>query len=98
MTQSELSTSQPFTDLPAGLVDELIDGTGEIGTRVLGGFEELRARRAELRSGLESEGILGFEGDLPDAEPATVAAVDGSYAVDRLLTTDLCVCAARRPG
>lgn len=51
-------------------------------------------RRTELRAQLERENILGFESDLPDAEPSTVAAVDGSYAVDRLLTTDLCVCAA----
>jgi hypothetical protein len=94
LTELGQPTSQPFTDLPAGLVDDLIDSTGAIGTRVLDGFEELRTRRAELRTQLEGEDLLAFEGDLPDAEAATVAAVDGSYAVDRLLTTDLCVCAA----
>jgi hypothetical protein len=94
VTELGLPTSQPFVDLPAGLVDELIDSTGAIGSRVLAGFEELRTRRGELRDQLEGDGILDFEGDLPDAEPATVVAVDGSYAVDRLLTTDLCVCAA----
>lgn len=35
MTELGLPTTQPFTDLPAGLVDELIDSTGAIGTRVL---------------------------------------------------------------
>lgn len=94
LTERDLPKSQPFADLPASLVDELIDSTGAIGTRVLEGFEELRTRRGELRAELERKGILSFEGDLPDAEPATVVAVDGSYAVDRLLTTDLCVCAA----
>lgn len=94
LTDLNLPAAQPFIDLPAGLVDELIDSTGDLGDRVLEGFEELRTRRAELRAQLEGHSILGSEGDLPDAEPATVAAVDGSYAVDRLLTTDLCVCAA----
>lgn len=75
-------------------MDELVDSTGKIGERVLEGFEDLRAQRGSLRGELERQGILGFEGDLPDAEPTTVAAVDGSYAVDRLLTTDLCICAA----
>lgn len=94
MTQIDQPSSQPFVDLPAGLVDDLIDNTKAIGSRVLEGFEHLRENRADLRARLEDCRILGFEGDLPNAEPATVAAVDGSYAVDRLLTTDLCVCAA----
>src|SRR5436853_1165748 len=94
LTQLDSPSDQPFVDLPAGLVDELIDNTGAIGSRVLEGFEHLRETRSALRAGLDDRKILGAEGDLPRAEPATVAAVDGSYAVDRLLTTGLCVCAA----
>ncbi|HEU4738595.1 MAG TPA: DNA double-strand break repair nuclease NurA [Solirubrobacterales bacterium] len=94
MTSPDHISAQPFVDLPASLVDELIESTSAIGNRVLEGFEDLRLNRADLRSQMEAKQILGFEGDLPNAESATVAAVDGSYAVDRLLTTDLCVCAA----
>lgn len=82
----------PFADLPAGLVEDFLDRTKDVGSRILEGFTELRRNRSELRRSLEA--LVGSETDVDVPPAVTTAAVDGSYAIERLLTTDLCACAS----
>lgn len=82
----------PFADLPAGLVEDFLDRTKDVGSRILDGFTELRRNREGLRTSLEA--IIGNETEVDLPPAVTTAAVDGSYAIERLLTTDLCACAS----
>lgn len=94
MPDSEPQAPAPFTDLPGALVEEVLGRAEQIGRALLGAFEEVRARRDTLRAGLVASGLLRREGDLPYPHVATTCGVDGSYAVERLLNTDLAATAA----
>ncbi len=74
---------RPFGELPAALVDEVLKRTEELGQKLLGDFEQVRARRQEWRESLERAGLL-----------RPTCGVDGSYAVERLLASDLVAAAA----
>lgn len=84
----------PFNDLPAALVDEVILSSQGIGKRLLDSFEQVRADRQKRRDQLAAAGLLRREADLDNPHIPTCCAVDGSYAVERLLTTDLAAAAA----
>lgn len=83
-----------FTDLPAALVEEMMLRSTEVGEQLLSSLETLRSNRNGYRQQLESSGILGIDNELPIVETPTTCGVDGSYAVERLLATDLAAAAA----
>ncbi|MFQ5793109.1 MAG: DNA double-strand break repair nuclease NurA [Acidobacteriota bacterium] len=84
----------PFVDLPAALVEEVLNGTEGVAEELLGIFRLMRAGRDRLRSNLLERGLVMKESALGYPPIPTTCAVDGSYAIDRLLTTDLTACAA----
>lgn len=84
----------PFNDLPAALVDEVILRSQDIGKTLLGSFEQVRADRQKCRDQLASAGLLRRESDLENQHIPTCCGIDGSYAVERLLATDLAAAAA----
>jgi hypothetical protein len=88
------SIEQPFAELPAALVEEVMLRSGEVGDHLLASLEDLRSNRADYRRQLEQSGILGIDNELPVVEIPTTCGVDGSYAVERLLSTDLAATAA----
>ena len=85
---------RPFGELPAALVDEVLKRTEELGQKLLGDFEQVRARRQEWRESLERAGLLRRDAELPYTPIPTTCGVDGSYAVERLLASDLVAAAA----
>lgn len=89
-----MNEQSPFSDLPAALVDEVLNRTGEVSHTLLSAFTELKTRRADIRSRLEESGLLMRKSDLGSPPYPTVCAADGSYAIERLLTTDLVAAAA----
>ena len=84
----------PFNDLPAALVDEVIQCSQGVGERLLASFEQVRTDRQRYREQLTAAGLLRRESDLENPHIPTCCGVDGSYAVERLLTTDLAATAA----
>lgn len=88
------SVERPFGELPAALVDEVLKRTGELSQKLLGDFEQVRARRQEWRGSLERAGLLRRDAELPYMPIPTTCGVDGSYAVERLLASDLVAAAA----
>lgn len=88
------SAERPFGELPAALVDEVLKRTEDLGQKLLGDFEQVRARRQEWRESLERAGLLRRYAELPDMHIPTTCGVDGSYAVERLLASDLVAAAA----
>jgi hypothetical protein len=84
----------PFVELPAALVEEILKETEAVASGLLGTFESIRSQKAQLREGLKAVGLVMHESDLGYPPIPTTCAVDGSYAIERLLTTDLAACAA----
>lgn len=84
----------PFTDLPAVLVEEILEKTGKVADKLFVPLEAIAGSREDLRGALEGKGLVA-DGALPAAgEPPTVCAADGSYAIERLMATDLVAAAA----
>jgi hypothetical protein len=84
----------PFVDLPAALVEEILKETESVASSLLGTFESIRSQKSQLRDDLKAAGLVMHESDLGYPPIPTTCAVDGSYAIERLLTTDLAACAA----
>lgn len=85
---------RPFADLPAALVDEVLDRTQEVGNALLVSFEDLQAQRASRREQLSDANLLRSESELEYITIPTTCGIDGSCAVERLLATDLVAAAA----
>ncbi len=95
MTQAALSAdSAPFADLPAALVDDVLDQTSAVARELLTSFQQIREEREALRTKLTDSGLVMAESSLGHPPLPTTCAADGSYAIERLLTTDLAAAAA----
>lgn len=88
------AVERPFGELPAALVEEMIKKTQEISQKLSDDFERMRTHRQEWRKSLEQAGLLRREADLPPMPTPTTCGVDGSYAVERMLASDLVAAAA----
>lgn len=94
MTAMAETGERPFAELPASLVDEMLNRTEDLGAELLLSFQKMRAERAVRRKQLEDSSLVRREGDLPFVPIPTTCGVDGSYAIERLLSTDLVAAAA----
>jgi len=65
-----------------------------VGEALLHSFHQIRRERANWRAGLEAADLLQHESDLEYVPIPTTCGIDGSYAVERLLSTDLVAAAA----
>lgn len=84
----------PFADLPAALVDEVLGQTSHVAHELLASFQNVRRERETLRAGLDESNLVLSESSLGYPPLPTTCATDGSYAIERLLTTDLAAAAA----
>jgi len=84
----------PFAELPAALVDEVLQRTEGLSQKLLTDFEQVRTRRQEWRGQLATASLLRRDSDLAYVPIPTTCGVDGSYAIERLLASDLVVAAA----
>ncbi|GIW78574.1 MAG: hypothetical protein KatS3mg105_0381 [Gemmatales bacterium] len=90
-----MSTSDsPFADLPAALVEEVLGQTVEVAKQLLKSFQEVRSTREQLRHALVERQMIVSESSLGYPPAPTTCAADGSYAIERLLTTDMVAAAA----
>lgn len=85
---------QPFSDLPAALLEDVIQKTAEVGERLLDEFKAMLDSRASAREALENEGLLLNEHSLDTSHIPTTCAADGTYAIERLLSVDLVAAAS----
>ncbi len=86
--------STPFADLPAALVEEVLAHTEAVAGDLLASFQTIKANRESLRRQLAKSGIVISESSLGYPPPPSTCAADGSYGIERLLTTDLAAAAA----
>ena len=85
---------RPFGELPAALVGEVLERAGDLGQEFLADYKQAHDCRQEWREGLKRAGLLCREAELPYTPIPTTCGVDGSYAVERLLASDLVFAAA----
>jgi hypothetical protein len=88
------SDPTPFADLPAALVEEVLNQTSAVAEGLLSSLSKIRVDRESLRSQLAKSGLVVSESSLGYPPLPTTCAADGSYAIERLLTTDLAAAAA----
>jgi hypothetical protein len=88
------SGERPFGELPAALVDEVLKRTEDLGQKLLSDFEQVHTHREQWRKNLEQASLLHRDAEVPYVPIPTTCGVDGSYAVERLLASDLIAAAA----
>ncbi len=88
------SAERPFGELPAALVEEVLERTEGLGQKLLDGFEQVRENRQQWREGLKAANLLHRDAEVLYTPVPTTCGVDGSYAVERLLASDLVAAAA----
>ncbi len=82
----------PFADLPASLVDEVLTEASNIGDELCKTLETLRMNQERYRKTLKQ--VVLHESSLDYPAFPTTCGIDGSYAIERLLTVDLAAAAA----
>lgn len=83
-----------FADLPAALVEEILGEASAAGANMLETFKDFKKNREKQRGELLDKGLVIHESDLGYPPLPTTCGVDGSYAIERLLTADFVAAAA----
>jgi hypothetical protein len=84
----------PFAELPEALVEEMLSKSEQIGDRLYDSFKEIQNNKDQMRKQLQDKNILKHDTEVGYPEIPTTCGIDGSYAVEKLLATDLATCAA----
>lgn len=86
--------SPSFLEIPASLIEQMLQKTNEIGDMLQNSIHEINRKRQKFRLQLEQIGLLDTDIRFRNIKPLISGGVDGAYAVDRLLGTDLLFAAA----
>ena len=86
--------SPSFLEIPASLVEQMLQRTNEIGDILQSSMHDINRKREKFRLQLEQIGLLDNDINFGNVKPLVSGGVDGAYAVDRLLGTDLLFAAA----
>ena len=86
--------STTFLEIPASLVEQMLQKTNEIGDILQSSIHDINNKREKFRLQLEQIGLLDNDIRFSNIKSLVSGGVDGAYAVDRLLGTDLLFAAA----
>ncbi len=84
----------PFYQLPEALVEEMLLQSQKVGDFLLNSLTEINKKKEAYRKELINVGLLKRVAELPHVPSPTTCGVDGSYVVERLMSTDLVAVAA----
>jgi len=86
----EKSVENPFYELPEALVEEMLNECDELGRNLSESFWRLSKSREEIRNVLKNKKLLkkDTEISMTPIHP-TSCGVDGSYAIEKLIATDM---------
>jgi len=86
----EIISENPFNELPEALVVDMLSKCDEIGLKLSNSFQNLYKIKPDIRKKLKEENLLKKDSDimLPPSYP-TCCAVDGSFSIEKLLSTDI---------
>src|SRR5467141_2891923 len=84
------SAESPFADLPEALVEEMLSQYKRLGTELSTSLEQMEKTKEQTRSSLSQAGMLKRDSSILRSYcHPTTCGVDGAYAVERLLATDI---------
>ena len=86
--------SPSFLEIPASLVEQMLQKTSEVGDMLQSSIHEINRKREKFRLQLDQLGMLDNDIKFRNIKPLISGGIDGAYAVDRLLGTDLLFAAA----
>jgi len=91
----EITHQNPFNELPEALVVDMLSQCDKIGLKLSNSFQNLYKIKPDLRKRLKEKKLLKKDLDimLPPSHP-TCCAVDGSFSVEKLLSTDIVAAAS----
>ena len=85
----------PFDELPESLVEEMLDGCPQLSENLSTTFQRLFKEKDRIRQKLKDTQMLKKDTELRSARVnPTSCGVDGSYAIEKLLATDMIAFAA----
>jgi NurA domain-containing protein len=84
-----MTNDKPFSELPAALVQEVLERTEGISKELLQSFDDVRGQKEKWRKQLVEKEMLQKRANLPLVPIPTCCGVDGALAVERLLAIDL---------
>jgi hypothetical protein len=84
-----MNEDKQFGDLPQALVEELLRKCEGIGHVLVANFEQMRNLRDSIRRQLRNDGLLRNKAILRYQTIPTCCAVDGAYAVEKMLSNDI---------
>src|SRR5207247_6313620 len=84
------SSESPFEDLLEALVEEMLGEYKRLGTELSATLEKMESTKEQTRASLSKAGLLRRDSSiLRSYSHPTTCGVDGAYAVERLLATDI---------
>lgn len=84
------SAEHPFDELPEALVEEMLNQCDSLGNGLSKSFKKLYEQKDSIRAKLKKKELLKRDATLSTAPShPTSCGVDGSYAVEKLLYTDM---------
>ncbi len=87
---SQNNSEQPFGELPEALVEEMLGQCNKLGSNLTASFQRLYDYKDDIRSKLNERKLLHKDTDFSFVPSyPTSCAVDGSFAIERLICTDL---------
>jgi len=84
----------PFAELPESLVEQVLAKSERIGEDLHKSLLKIKDAKKEMRRQLEEAKLLRKDVDLGETPVPTTCGIDGSFAVEKLLSMDLVACAA----
>ncbi|MHA2123161.1 MAG: hypothetical protein ACW990_18335 [Promethearchaeota archaeon] len=86
----EIAQENPFNELPEALVVDMLSHCNRIGLKLSKSFQNLYESRKDIRKILKEKNLLKNDLDimLSPTYP-TSCAVDGSFSIEKLLSTDI---------
>jgi hypothetical protein len=92
---SQDSIVQPFGELPEALVEAILSQCNRLGSNLSASFQRLYDNKTQIRAKLTEKKILHKDTDISFVPSyPTTCAIDGSFAIERLIYTDLIALAA----
>lgn len=86
---------RPFVDLPEALVEEMLENSYELSSKLSVSFQNIQSKQSEFRETLASKNMVEKDTSLIKTRTyPTSCGVDGSYTIERLLSTDMVATAA----
>jgi len=86
----EKNNEQPFGELPEALVEAMLNQCNKLGSDLSQSFQKLYEYKTDMRNKLAKKTLLKKDTELSfTPSNPTSCAVDGSYAIERLICTDL---------